>query len=398
MKIQIKIRMLTVLTAMLIGGAAVMTRDASAATLTVDDNGVQCPGAAFTTIQSAVAVASPGDTIKVCAGSYSGDVNIPASLTGLKLKGAKQGSPFSGRTFAGPAESTLTGKITVMAANVTIRGFSLTNPNGSLGILVKTSGSGAEIQHNIIDTVTTSAGNAVGIYLEYGPDNVSITRNVIRNLNSNLSAQGILIGDSTSGDPSLNINIQGNLIENITSTLKGAYGVQVNNGSSTAPTATGYSVVVIKDNIIDHLAGQGWAHAIGLEGDTPGVVVKGNCISDIKDLTPTPFNNAIAVWFEDNPSFGSGKVNNNNFDRVEYGIVVHPALTTAFPSALVDGEKNWWGASNGPGPIGPGSGAKVSPGVDYRPWLRSRGDSCGGDRRGDDGDDNDNRDDDRDDH
>jgi putative cell wall-binding protein len=35
----------------------------------VDDDKVQCPTAAFTTIQSAVNAASPGDTIRVCAGT-----------------------------------------------------------------------------------------------------------------------------------------------------------------------------------------------------------------------------------------------------------------------------------------------------------------------------------------
>ena len=35
----------------------------------------------------------------------------------------------------------------------------------------------------------------------------------------------------------------------------------------------------------------------------------------------------------------------------------------------IDAENNWWGDPNGPGPVGPGAGDKVTSGVDYDPWL-----------------------------
>lgn len=46
----------------------------------------------------------------------------------------------------------------------------------------------------------------------------------------------------------------------------------------------------------------------------------------------------------------------------------------------VDASCNWWGASDGPGPVGPGSGDKVSVNVTFLPWLLSPGPygSCGG--------------------
>ncbi|MGB8507339.1 MAG: discoidin domain-containing protein, partial [Pyrinomonadaceae bacterium] len=37
--------------------------------------------------------------------------------------------------------------------------------------------------------------------------------------------------------------------------------------------------------------------------------------------------------------------------------------------AVVNAQANWWGAANGPGPVGPGSGDKVSTNVDYSNWL-----------------------------
>jgi hypothetical protein len=110
--------------------------------------------------------------------------------------------------------------------------------------------------------------------------------------------------------------------------------------------------------------------------------VVGNSISNLLDLTPDVFGNqnAIAVFFENNPSFATGRVNFNNFDVTiaAYGIAVAPVPLTS--SALVNGTCNWWDDPNGPGPIGPGLGARVTPNVDFTPWLTAPapGGPCGG--------------------
>jgi hypothetical protein len=45
-------------------------------------------------------------------------------------------------------------------------------------------------------------------------------------------------------------------------------------------------------------------------------------------------------------------------------------ITNLASSAVVlVAEDNWWGAADGPGPVGPGSGDQVSINVDYAPWL-----------------------------
>ena len=36
---------------------------------------------------------------------------------------------------------------------------------------------------------------------------------------------------------------------------------------------------------------------------------------------------------------------------------------------VLDATCNWWGDASGPGPVGSGSGARVTPNVDYAPWL-----------------------------
>jgi hypothetical protein len=84
----------------------------------------------------------------------------------------------------------------------------------------------------------------------------------------------------------------------------------------------------------------------------------------------------MAVFFESNPSYFTVEVHNNQFNvgTVTFGIAVHPALS----GGSVDGECNWWGAPNGPGPVGPGAGARVSPNVDYSPWQTTPGGACVG--------------------
>ncbi len=64
----------------IVGGAS----SAHAVTLLVDDDNVQCPSAPYTTIQAAVAASSAGDTVKLCAGLYGGQVviNHPLKIFG----------------------------------------------------------------------------------------------------------------------------------------------------------------------------------------------------------------------------------------------------------------------------------------------------------------------------
>jgi len=60
-----------------------------------------------------------------------------------------------------------------------------------------------------------------------------------------------------------------------------------------------------------------------------------------------------------NPTIHDNDIQGNT----EYG------LSTNNTTVTVNAEDNYWGASDGPGPVGPGSGDKVSTMVDYDPWL-----------------------------
>ena len=343
--------------------------------------GTSCNDPGYPTIGDAVTASMSGDIIQVCASAMPYTENVLVNVTNLTLLGAQAGNPVALRTFGGPLESTVMGAnptasvpvFQVTATNVTIDGFSVTNTvvlGDAFGIGTGSgAGSGAVITNNIIHMVTTPDvnGAAQAIYLQNGPDNVSILGNDLSDVTSAKSAKGIFIGDAASMNASTSIVITGNSISNITSLSimnvpkKGAYGILINNGNG----STSNSGLEIRNNTITYLNGAAWVHAIGLEANTPGVVVQGNSISNLM----APPNAAVAVWFEvTDPSYSTAHVNQNNLDVTiaDFGIAVDPSITS---SGVVDGTCNWWGDPSGPGPVGTGLGARVSPKVAFIPWL-----------------------------
>jgi len=80
-------------TLMAVLGALVAAPGASAATLSVDDDGRDCPAASFARVQDAVDAAHPGDVVAICPGTYPEGSGAPGTnaLTiakSLTLKGA----------------------------------------------------------------------------------------------------------------------------------------------------------------------------------------------------------------------------------------------------------------------------------------------------------------------
>jgi hypothetical protein len=359
-------------------------------TLVVDEDGLASAASCndntptYMTIGTAEADAMPNDVIQVCPGPYA--ENVLVDVMNLTLLGAQAENPVAMRAFGGLLESTVTGTnptagvpvFQVAATNVTIDGFSVTNSvvsGDAFGIGVRVTGSDAVIANNIVHVVTTPDPNgaAQAIYLQNGPDRVSILGNDLKYVQSNRSAKGVFVGDAGSADPSMNVLIEGNSITNITSvqlppsniSARGAYGVLINNGSSNM-NPTNNTGLEIRNNTINNLSSLGWVHAIGLEANTPNVVVRDNSIAAL--VSPSP--DKVAVFFEANPSYATGSVNQNNFNvtSAAYGIAHHPFNNPG--TGDVNGTCNWWGDPNGPGPVGPSlAGAKVSPRVDFTPWL-----------------------------
>jgi hypothetical protein len=267
----------------------------------------------------------------------------------------------------------------VTASDVTIDGFTVKDTvtgGAAIGIDIKSTASSATVANNIIDGIITPDtgvnGTAQGVYLEAGPDGTMITSNDIRNVHSNRSAKGVTIGDGASVDPSNGVKIKANTISNVLSDTRGGYGVSINNGNG----STANSGLEVRSNTFSNIGStSGWVHVIGLEANTPGVVVFDNDITNMA----TAGADAVAVWFEANPSFGTAAVTMNNFNvpATQFGIAV--GVTG---SGAVDGTCNWWNSATGPTTASNpgGTGAKVSPSVNYNPWLiaPAPGGSCFG--------------------
>jgi nitrous oxidase accessory protein NosD len=91
---------------MLVG--ALIVPAASAATTRIVGNPATCPGATYPTINAAVAVADPGDTIKVCAGTYTENVLVTKPLD-VPGRASRQRRPLPQQPVAGVGGKQLRG-------------------------------------------------------------------------------------------------------------------------------------------------------------------------------------------------------------------------------------------------------------------------------------------------
>ncbi|MDX6545184.1 MAG: hypothetical protein QOG02_958, partial [Gaiellales bacterium] len=159
----------------------------AASTQWVNDNvavggNTSCASPGYNDIQSAVAAASAGDTIRVCAGTYSGQIVVDKQLF---LRGAKAG--VDARTRSTSGESTVQGLnadtvgFDLAADNVVLDGFRVSGVGSGPGIQTSSLFSGYVIQNTIIQN------NAFGIYANTGSASQNFIRtNLIKNNNANL--------------------------------------------------------------------------------------------------------------------------------------------------------------------------------------------------------------------
>ena len=185
-------------------------------TLQVDDDLAQCPSAGFTTIQSAVNAANPGDIIQVCNGTYIEDVLVNKS--DLTLNGANNTSTIISGAIGGDGATVRIGASNVTVANFTItrQGNNTTDWNNSglnfAGIAIQgqattnalirnnifvgnrtgidiNDSSGHTIRNNIIDF------NRTGLLFRNRTDNLTFVENFVRD---NWTV-GILFLDASGG-------------------------------------------------------------------------------------------------------------------------------------------------------------------------------------------------------
>jgi hypothetical protein len=346
----------------------------AAATLIVDDDGVQCPAATFVRIQDAITAASDGDTIEVCAGTYPegpGPLAINKSVT---LEGAQAGN--DARNPRG-AESIITDPqgTSVAADGVVIDGFtvqdSVVSAFTGYGIWINPTSDGTRIVNNIIQD------NIVGIGLANpGPVQAVIRHNLVRNNNApgGASGSGIYTDEFVGGPVVSNVLIDENsFLGNDNAAL---------DISNSDPTGGVFDLEVTSNLSV----GNGRAFFLLNTHDTTfdGNVIRGSTFTGSADLRI--FGNDTGLTFTDNDlsdgvghaarisGIGSADVefHYNNFERYGLtGMTVEPGSHTG----PVNAECNWWNSPSGPAdPIGNpgGTGEEAVGDIDYTPWLIAR--------------------------
>jgi parallel beta-helix repeat protein len=176
--------------------------------LVVDDNGVECRNAQYTSIQAAVNAASPGATIKVCPGTYMEQVTIPAGKNGLTLRSERKEEAIIKAPLVMVDEKAI---VRVNgASDVTISSFTISGPGGGpcdslrYGVRVDGGGSASILDNHITmirDTPFSGCqnGNAVQIGRNFGGQvgTASIQRNTI----DDYQKSGVVVdGPGSSGD------------------------------------------------------------------------------------------------------------------------------------------------------------------------------------------------------
>ena len=173
--------------------------------LLVDDDGAQCPSAAYTDINTAISAANTGDTIVVCPGTYDATtVDKRLTLSGYTKDLSGKLSTCSDRLHF-PADQTTKDSIVagfyVAADFATIKGFTVTAPESGINIPfgtdgvwvtrnvlqdnsigVNLNGTMSRVENNCFrDNNAGGSASGTGVYSDQGLKSAGISRNVFVN-------------------------------------------------------------------------------------------------------------------------------------------------------------------------------------------------------------------------
>jgi parallel beta-helix repeat protein len=288
---------------------------ASAKVITVDDDGADCRKADFNNIQAAVTAAAPGDTVKVCAGTYTEQVTIPAGKNGLMLRSH---TPLAAVIKAPSVMAEPKAVVRVSGAqDVTVYAFTITGPGGSAcdsiryGVRVDGGGS-ATVSHNHItqirDNPLSGCQNGNAIQVGRQSEGQTGTATIIKNKIDFYQKSGVVVDGTGSG-----AEIRDNTITGV-----GPTAVIAQNGIQVSRNATAN---VRQNEVSQNLfAPQTFASAGILITETDGGVhVEHNILS----------NNDESIYLSDcaGPVVRHNRTSANTFDGI--GLVAATGATVA---------------------------------------------------------------------
>jgi hypothetical protein len=340
---------LLVLLAALIGLAAVPAL-AAAETIKVDDDRAQCPLAEYTALTAAVAKAANGDTIHVCAGTYTVPSGSPSSglkiEKNLNIEGAGAGKVFvqpatePGTSLAQPAPNprdeygniitvrrrlieltdvSISG-LTVRAQSIPVEaGIAMIDVENGLisGVAVEgiapTAGPGTGAYAPPEPLATQGQGIIVADTIEASDDETVITGSEVKGFN----ATGILV-DNRLLDGSGSVGNESHMVAKVVSTKITGFGPTAVIGQTGIEAwGSGTRLSVTKSRISKVGKADETAAAIALHGvNVPGSVVGGEAAS------------------------------RDNFLEDLYGIT-NVAYDGSPAASSLNATGNWWGATSG---------------------------------------------------
>lgn len=164
-------------------GASPASAHSQGRTIVVDDNGVDCKNPDAASIQEGVNLASPGDKILVCQGTYAGGVVVDTEQLTLRAKGAV--------TIDLSLTSATIG-ILVRARKVEVRGFEIIGVNdfGALGLA--TLAPCTRLIDNVVRDFTGSAAAAIAVFFT---TDAEVENNTVFNNTFSIFANGTSSSD-----------------------------------------------------------------------------------------------------------------------------------------------------------------------------------------------------------
>jgi conserved repeat domain len=375
-------------------------------------------GAACLTINGAIGKASAGDTINVAPGTYNENLTIAIALT---LVGPNAGiDPNTGSRVSEAVINGGTGfTIKPEATNIIINGFTVLADNSGEAIYNAVADAadigGLTISYNIV------TGGIRAITLESNGGNISILHNRLSG-----HVRDIQAGDGTWGNLKINDNYFLTPVTNSTTIQMGPAGTgpvngfEFKNNHVYGSNNIGSNITngTVSGNIFDEGASDDRELQIALHnpstvtGNTflghttstcfqlygsqfglvpsENVTVSGNAFTDCGAAASAPFAYAIQLSQDIHHITITGNTITNAYDGINTRIgtgwdftgknihVNNNSITGSRNIAVnntvtgtLDATCNWWGAANGPGPVGPGSGDPVSTNVNFTPFLSS---------------------------
>jgi hypothetical protein len=327
--------------------------------------------AGYNSIVSAVAAASAGDTIQVCAGLYNEQVQIDKTLT---LLGAKAGVDARTRSVANESIiNNACGPVQIIADNVVINGFTiqgstLPDPCFLAGIWTNPGFSGTNGGHQILNNIVQN--NISGIEL----DSTCVFSTLAQfNLIQNNNNPGPGSGNAIQTNFGLcNATVDNNKFSGHTNSsflvVAPSSGLTVSNNELVAGTSERIVFGTVSTSTISNNVSTGSTSSgtIRLFGGDSNVTITSNTL--LNGMRGIRVDDPFAIGINSGVTAHSNCIKGNTMAGLEVGSSGH--------SGILHAENNWWGSSTGPtnanNPGGTGD-AVVDPdnNVTFVPFLTS---------------------------